>query len=156
MKDFLRPYVTHLNRMERNLNKIAKDIVRENADDIVQILRDEQLGKGIGSDGVIVGHYARVTQQYADNDKKWNRNQMKTYGEPYNFEWSGEAYKNLKIKFQGDESFTIFTKKAKQELMEHLFGELFDLTDEFNDWVNEAIIIPGLQQHIINNLFPVI
>ena len=37
-------------------------------------------------------------------------------------------------------------------ILEDIYGEIFDLTEEHNQYVNIEIILPTLQQYILDNL----
>jgi len=50
-------------------------------------------------------------------------------------------------------TFDISSKTAKKRLLESLYGEIFDLTDEHNNWINKNIVEPYLSKKIEERLF---
>jgi len=139
--DLLKTYQKKLNGLKKEVPGWAKEAILQNAEVIVFRLKAFQLSKGLDSLGNVVGTYADSTQGYADAD---NIYKDKTAGTPYNFEWTGETFDSLKIASvnKSQKTYRFTTVSYKQNLLEELYGEIFELTDENNDWVNKTIIEP--------------
>jgi hypothetical protein len=127
-------------------------IIRENADDIINLVKLSQLGLGLDSQGDLMGIYAESTQQFADNDPDYTRKKRKTAGQPYNFEWTEGVFKGMDLKFIQKDQYEIFTKDGKQALLESIYGVIVDLTEEHNDFVNDVILFPGLINFVVKNV----
>lgn len=147
-------YLSHLDGIKSKISDFAQEAVLENRGKIVNLVRYGQLAKGVNSDGSSLSNnkgYARSTQSYADRD----RVQLpKTEGQEYNFQWSSQTFDNMYLDFIDTNNFTyeIETIKAKQNLLEGIYGEIFDLTDEHNELVNKTIIEPYVSTKIIQEL----
>lgn len=149
MATIVTPYLTKLNAIEKELPMIAQRAVIDNAENIKNILKYSQLELGINSDGGFAGVYKSFTEQYAsiaDTVKP------KIAGQPFNFQWSGATFAFMDIKTDGKGNYDIFSTSGKQQLLEEIYGELFDLTDEHNQYVNIEIILPSLIDYILKTL----
>ena len=143
----LKTYIQQLNDIKKQVPQWAKEAIMENAEVILQRLKSFQLSKGLDSLGNVVGTYADSTQGYADAD---NIYKDKTAGSPYNLEWTGETFENLTISSvnKSQKTYKFRTVSYKQKLLKELYGELFELTDENNNWVNLTIIEPYIAKKI--------
>ena len=155
------PYINKLNSIKSKIPVLAKKAVAEESALILNILKFNQLGVGLNSDGLPLawshegqsgtGKYATTTQGIANQDPSYARIKPKTAGSPYNFQWSGETFAFMDIKIKTSE-FEIFTSSGKQKLLEEIYdNEIFKLTKENNDFINETIILPSLIDYILNN-----
>lgn len=155
------PYKQNARRIRSSIPKIAKQAIEENAEDIINILKFSQLGMGFNSDGSPLswskgdGFYAESTQRFADADPNYSRQEPKKTGQHYNFVWSGNTFAFMGLKIKGSSKYEIFTKGGKQRLLEGIYGKIFDLTEEHNEWVNQNIISPALYKFILENIFVV-
>lgn len=145
----IQPFIDRLDDIERNLYNVAKEIIKEDAEFIIGMLKHGQLEQGLNSYGKIVGRYSVHTQGYANAD---NISTPKRFGDPYNFFWSGQTVENLKVSKITKKSFEITTVKFKQNLLEEIYGELFDLTEEHNEYYNNEMLLPKLYEKIIDNM----
>ena len=145
--DLLKTYQKKLNGLKKEVPGWAKEAILQNAELILQRLKASQLSKGLDSLGNVVGTYADSTWQYAEADNVYKD---KTPGMAYNFEWTGETFDNLMISSvnKSQKTYKFRTVAYKQRLLEKLYGELFELTDESNRWVNETIIEPYVVKKI--------
>jgi len=145
--ELLKIYQSKLNGIKKEVPGWAKEAILANAEAIVFRLKAFQLAKGEDSFGNVVGTYSPYTQSYADKD---NTRKDKVAGSPYNFDWSGETFDFLKIASvnQSQKTYEFATIAYKQKLLEGLYGELFELNDESNDWVNKTIIEPYVASKI--------
>jgi len=146
------PYLINLDVIERELPNVAKQAVIENKENIMNILKYSQLELGIKSDGSDAGVYSNLTSQFAIGQDVVK---PKNAGDPYNFQWSGGTFAFMDVKTDGKGEFDIFSTSGKQELLEEIYGELFDLTEEHNEFVNMQIILPYLQEYILKNIVKV-
>jgi len=144
--------LTNLELLKSKIPGWAVEAVKENSDLIVNIIKGKQLSKGLDSNGNLIGRYAPSTEGYADRD---NITTPKTSGSPYNLYWTGDTLENLYIKSvnKSQSSFNISTVASKKKMLEDIYGELFDLTEENNDLVNKTIIEPFIAKKIEENLF---
>lgn len=154
MSELIKPYLDKIKSIEGNLEGIARKIVIENGDFIIEVLKELQLGEGIGSDGNIVGRYKKITDEWASSP--WNKKPRKSKiaGDPFNFEWTGKFFDGMKLAAYSD-GFNIFSIDGKQRLLEQQYGELTKLTDKNNEMINNDIILPELQKYILENVFMV-
>ena len=144
----------HLKEMvEWGIEDEANDIVLRNADRIIKVLQDRQLGKGMYYDNSLLGTYSPYTQELADEESRAITE--KPYGEPYNFQWTGGTFFRMFLKSDiEDNGFDIFTRDSKQELLKNVYGDkLFKLSEENNQWINENIIEPELVKYVEENWF---
>lgn len=152
------PYLENLDRIKADLPKIANRIVLEEKDEIIELIQDYQLGQGLNSDGKPLrwsggnGYYKSITQQIAYDSNTWNREEMKPSGLAYNFNWSGQTFDFMDVKTLRNGDFSIFTINSKQRLLESIYGRIFDLTDELNEYINIEILLPKLNQYILDNM----
>lgn len=149
MRTAIDPFISHLNAIGKELPKVCREIIRRNAIEIMDEVKYNQLSKGLDSQGQVIGTYAPQTEAIA---RRAGARKRKPYGEPYNFQWTGSTFDKMGIKFVGGNKFQVFTKDAKRDILREAYGEIFDLTEENNDWINEYILLPELQLYILNNL----
>jgi len=151
MSTVIQPFINRLTEIKLDLHKIAKQIIIDNSSEIVLLVKS-QLSHGLNSDGNPLrwsegnGYYSPHTQSYADMD---NVQAPKVFGSPYNFSWSGETLDNLQMGKINKANYEITTVMFKKKLLESIYGEIFDLTEENNNYVNNKILIPKLQEYII-------
>ncbi|MEN8122203.1 MAG: hypothetical protein ABFS35_17790 [Bacteroidota bacterium] len=154
----IQPYIDSLEQLKADIPKIAENIVKQNADEIIRIIQRKQLGIGLNSFGNPLswekgtGFYSPYTQDYADRD---NIITPKPAGQPYNFSWSQDTFRTMVLEVRQEGAFEIFTKDGKQNLLESIYGEIFDLTPEHNEYVNQVIILPSLYRYLLDNLFKI-
>tara|TARA_B110000977_G_C11061305_1_gene486074 strand:- start:2046 stop:2504 length:459 start_codon:yes stop_codon:yes gene_type:complete len=149
MSTIVTPYLTKLDSIELELPNIARQTVIDNQEEIKDLLKYKQLALGKGSDGESLGVYSQFTQSYADRD---GLSIPKTKGQPYNFQWSSDTFNSMGLFATKKGEFDIFSIDGKKDLLESIYGEIFDLTEEHNQYVNIEIILPTLQQYILDNL----
>tara|TARA_R110000764_G_scaffold154389_1_gene242280 strand:- start:543 stop:1001 length:459 start_codon:yes stop_codon:yes gene_type:complete len=149
MSTIVTPYLTKLNNIELELPMVAQRAVIENIENIKNILKYSQLELGINSDGDDVGVYSFNTENEALTS---NTVKPKKAGDPFNFQWSGATFAFMDIRTDGKGNYDIFSTSGKQKLLEDIYGELFDLTDEHNQYVNIEIILPSLIDYILETL----
>jgi len=145
--ELLKIYQQKLSGIKKQVPQWAKEAILQNAEAIVFRLKAFQLTKGLDSLGNVVGTYAERTQEFAEKE---DARKDKIPGSPYNFEWTGETFDNLMISSvnKSQKTYKFRTVAYKQKLLEELYGELFELTDESNEWVNKNIIEPFVANKI--------
>lgn len=152
--------LANLERMKEKIPLWAKDAILENKEDILNILKYAQLGKGKNSFGRPLkwnggnGYYAPATQEIANDDPYYSHEMPKPNGQAYNFNWSGNTFNFMDLSIDTSKSeYDIFTRGGKQQLLESIYGEIFKLTKEHNFWVNKNIIEPYISEKMIENMF---
>lgn len=156
------PYLLNLQAISDKLPELAKTAILARKEEILNILRQKQLGIGENSMGQPLswqdgensgdGFYTKYTEELANTSNPKNQ---KRAGSPYTFQWSGSTFASMNIDTATEGSFHIFTQDGKQSLLEDVYGEIFQLTPEHNDFVNNEIILPFLYQYLLNNLMNV-
>ena len=149
--------LAHIDTLKPKIDEWAVEAVLENRGVIVNLVKFGQLAKGLNSFGNPLawnkgtGFYAKSTQSFANRD---NIGVPKTKGAPYNFQWSGEFFDNMKLEDvnKSENTYEITTIQGKQKLLESVYGDIIDLTPENNDFVNKTIIEPYLAQKIEENI----
>lgn len=97
--------------------------------EIILDIQKIRLSKGLDTSGKVIGTYSFSTELIA---KFENPLEPKKFGEPYNFEWTGEFFKGMQLIFKKNEA--VFTGKARnQELLVAKYDDLMGYTDE--DWI---------------------
>lgn len=145
-----------IDRINSNVSKledVARKSVMKNAEIILELIKNEQLGKGIMSDGSSAPLYSPVTDQIANSPFGGNRPRKdKVAGQPWNFEWSGDWMDAFYIRSQLD-GFDILSSDGKTRMLEEKAGgKLLKLTEKLNDFINETIIQPDLYKFMLDSL----
>ena len=154
MATIVTPYLTKLDSIEKELPNVARQAVIDNSSEIVLLIKS-QLSHGLNSFGNPLswsggtGFYAKSTQSFAYRDNVFI---PKDKGSPYNFSWSGETLDNLQMGSVTGSEFDVTTVAYKKKLLEGIYGEIFDLTEEHNQYVNIEIILPSLIDYILKTL----
>jgi hypothetical protein len=148
--------LANLEQLKGKIPQWAKEAVKKNSGEIIDFVRFGQLAKGKNSFDMPLswydgnGFYAISTQAYADTQ---GVSVPKTAGSPYNFQWTGDTFDSMGLKISSDDEFDIYTIDGKQRMLENIYGEIFDLTQKHNDYVNEHIIEPYVADKLEENLF---
>lgn len=156
MRTVVSPLIDNLNNTNDRIPRIANRIIIENAEIILEIIKENQLSYGKDSNDNVVGYYKSITSLYAYNDRMayGYPKSSKSKGQPYDFQWSGELFNTLNLR--GDVSkqeYTIFSSTGKLSLLEDIYKtKLGDLTDKNNDWINENILLPNLYKIILDEM----
>ena len=146
-------HIDHLTAMKSSVEDVLRDILTEHSGEIIDLVRFGQLAKGLNSYDKPLqwaygsGFYAKNTQGWAD---KQGLSVPKTKGSPYNFQWTGDTFDSMGFKLVS-KSYDIFTIAGKQSLLEGIYGDIFNLTKEHNDYVNKKILEPNLVKWIEEN-----
>jgi len=147
------PYINKLNSISSELEQVAVNIVKENIDFILFLLKEKQLKENIKSDGGWIGFYKKSTEEYAKDP--FNRpREPKVAGQGFNMEWSGQFLDNMVVQSKKD-SFSIFSRDGKQKILEKKYGVLTKLTEQHNTIFNEEVMKPKLYQYVLENMFKV-
>ena len=152
------PYIENLNRLKKEIPEIAKSAILEHKQEILQVIQFGQLGLGKNSYGRPLkwsggnGYYGKTTQGYADDQ---GIPYDKTAGHAYNFQWTNSTFDSMGIKQEDIDSYEIFTIDGKQQFLERIYGEIFKLTPQNNEFVNSTIISPAIYKYLLDNLLRV-
>lgn len=151
MVDVLEPYVKEIADIKKDLPNILRKILIKHRDEVIQILKREQLSQGIDSKGKVIGRYSKNTPNYIDPTNP--PRQDKEPGQPYNLEWTGGLFDNFYLHFENLESFSLFSQDEKAKMLEKEYGDIFTLTDKNNKMVNDEILRPLMYDEIIRRLY---
>jgi hypothetical protein len=146
-------HIAHLEAMKNSVEDVVREIITEHAGEIIDLVRFRQLAKGLNSENKPLswafgtGLYAKSTQGLATAQ---GLAVPKTAGSPYNFQWTGDTFDSMGFKLT-TKAFELFTVDGKQRMLEGIYGEIFNLTEENNALVNQHIIQPELIKWIDEN-----
>ena len=153
MVDTLIPYDTELRKIKQDLPNILRKILIKHSKQVIDILRVEQLGEGIDSKGKTIGKYKYLTQQYAEEERQASGGatprQDKTAGQAFNFEWTGGLFDGMYLHFEDMKSYSLFSQDGKAKYLEKQYGDIYTLTKENNERVNQEILYPNAWEEII-------
>lgn len=128
-----------------NVQSIVKDAVNKHSEQIVKV-NQQELSQGKNFFGESVGVYSKATEDIA---KKENPRKPKKAGSPFNFEYTGELFDGMFIKYNG--KVIKISSKGKGDSEKTLFVEGNNLLG-FNDVsaviINYDILLPDLQNKI--------
>ncbi len=152
------PYLNALTLTKRRLNIIAKKAVKDNEKEIIALIRDEQLEKGVDAFGKRLIHptggdgtYRKVTEEYwtVVDPPRPSSNTKKKRGTRYNMEWTGKTKDSLKLKV-ANLGFDILssTKAAIEALYD---TEMIRLSEEHLQIVNDEYVVPELYKEIFGS-----
>jgi len=145
-------YIKKLHKLENDLERIARKVVKDNIDFILFLLQQKQLNLGKNSENQIVGRYKAMTVQWSKDPQNRPR-KPKVRNAPFNFDWSGNWLESMSIKMEKD-GFSIFSRDGKDAMLEAQYGKggkLKKLSEKHNTELNEEVIMPKLIDHILNN-----
>jgi len=155
---FLESIINDLTILENELDTIASNSIKENSSEIV-ILVKRQLSHGKNSydqplsftDGNQsgTGFYAESTQSFANRD---GVSIPKTKGSPYNFHWTGQTKDNMQMGEVGNGKYQVVTVKSRMSFLEGIYGEIFNLNEKNNQWVNNEVVSPKLNKAILRTI----
>ena len=151
MVDVLEPYVKEIADIKRDLPIILRQILIRRRDEVLRILKNEQLAEGLNSKGQVIGRYSKNTENFIDPSNP--PRQDKTAGQPYNFEWTGSLFDNMYLHFEDLKSYSLFSQDSKAKMLEKEYGDIFTLTDKNNERINQEILRPEMYEEIIKRLF---
>lgn len=119
-------------------------------------LNQLQLSQGKDIFGQVVGTYSEATEAIASQE--FTR-QPKVAGRPYNFEWTGELFDGMKVKFTNSYIMIFSTAPHADEVVAKFSGafserSLFGLSDEhLKEFVSEKIL-PDFKKEILDAIGP--
>lgn len=122
-------------------------IIKMLSNDIINLVRDGQLGKGLNSKGSVIGRYTYNTEILSGGRKK--------EGDLFDFQDTGDLYKNFDYDF-GSGQLEIFSTDSKVDLLKEKYeqgdGKLFVLSVEHQHKLNYEMIKPFLIKFLKNHL----
>lgn len=149
------PYINKMRDIKRAIPRVAGRAILENAEIIIEVLRKNQLSKGLDASGAVVGTYSEGTQDYLDDPQKRPRNTNKNPGDPYNFEWFGTFYDSLNLKVNANtNTFEIFSTateggKRYDVYLEDIFNsDLTTLMKDNEQFVMDTFVQPYLIEYL--------
>lgn len=151
MVDTLEPYVKAIEDIKKELPQFLRKVLIDRRTEVLNILREEQLGYGLDSSGKVIGRYSKNTPSYIDPRNP--PRQDKTPGEPYNFEWKGGLFDDMYLHFEDLKSYSLFSQDEKAKYLEAEYGDIFTLTKTNNERINQEILRPAMYEFIIQRLY---
>lgn len=151
MVDTLEPYVKEIADIKKDLPDYLRKVLIRRRDEVLRILKEDQLSQGIDSKGKIIGKYSKNTPSYIDPTNP--PRQDKIPGEPYNLEWTGGLFDNMYLHFEDFSSFSLFSQDSKAKMLEAEYGDIFTLTKQNNDRINQEILRPEMYEYIRERLY---
>lgn len=156
----VKPFIDKLKSIESKLPEIAKQIIKENVNTILMLVKKRQLGLGLDSYGNDLDNPQSDTSPYysPSTESFWAKQnpiprRSKRAGSKYNFEWTGETMDKMYLAFEEPYSIEIASASGKAKYLESLYGEIFSLTEKHNDLINLTIIQPKLYEYVLKNMF---
>lgn len=155
MVDVLEPYVKEVADIKRDLPDFLRKTLIKNKAQVLNILKEEQLGKGLDSSGKVVGVYSPMTEQISIENQLLGRKprKPKVAGQPYNFEDTGSFFDGMDMMFEDLKSYSLFSRNSKAKMLEEEYGDLVTLTDKNNNRINQEILRPAMYDFIINRFY---
>lgn len=151
--------IVYLESLKGKIPDVAKEAILENKGVIVNLVKYNQLSRGINSSGRPLakkkgrgsGYYAKATERIAKSE---GVRMPKIAGSPYNFAWSGDTLDGMYLKAINisRSNYEIYSRTSKAKLLEDIYGEIFDLTEEHNEWVNKNILEPYISAWISDKI----
>lgn len=173
---FLESIINDLTILENELDTIASNSIKENSSEIVTLVK-RQLSHGKNSDDEPLaftdgdqsgtGFYAGSTQRIYNKDLKKSVSGSqtralidrtsfgevpKTAGFPYNFHWTGQTLDNMQMGEVGNGKYQVVTVKSRMSFLEGIYGEIFNLNEKNNEWVNNEVVSPKLNKAILKTI----
>lgn len=153
-------YILGVKTLREQLPEITRKIVNRNKIEILEYYKVNQIGsgikKGVRKDGVIIGTYSQATQE--EWFAFWNGAPpySKDFREPYNLEWTGNFFRGMFIFFEDKFSYSISSRDNKTPKLLKSYGDLFTLTDNTREHVENNFIIPVFADIIDKRLSAII
>lgn len=147
--EVLQPYYTQLERLKAQLPQQSRLILLKRKAEIIKLLQDKQLGKGLNPQDAIIGRYSKATEAFAKIERP---RKPKKAGEPYNFEWTGGFFDLMYLFFEDTKSYTLLSRDEKIKLIQKKYGDITTLTEEHNTYINEVILMPELAEWILSKI----
>lgn len=151
--------IKNLSKVENNLGKIAAKAIKENEEEILDLIKDDQLGKGFDAFGKNLTHpqgnsdgtYAESTEFFWSKQSPKPRT-PKITGRKYDMEWTGKTKDSMKIKTLID-GFDVLS--ATKNAIEAIYGApMIKLSKEHLELVNEKYVSPPIYEAIFASLNP--
>lgn len=128
----------------------TEGIVKQLAEQIIDLNRMGQLFQGLNTKGQIIGKYSKNTEKRYGGAAKG-----KYAGDPYNFEDTGDLFKAFSLDYNNGR-LDIFSTDSKVDLLKDKYdtadAKLFGLTWEHEMELNYEMLKPKLIQFIKQTL----
>lgn len=142
-----------LETADRNLEKTGGKAIKDNTRFILELVKENQLGKGLDSKGDDIvhpfgnGYYAPKTENYWAKKSPYPTTSKRS-GRKYDMEWTGTFKDTMDISIEGSKyQINSSTKRAMEDIYK---TKLTDLNDDNEKLVNEVIIEPKLYESIFS------
>ena len=129
-------------------------IVQRLSEEIIDLNRKGQLFKGLNTEGEIIGRYSKATEWITTNDALLGKgNRIKKAGDPYDFYDTGDLFKAFTLDYN-DGRIEIFSTDSKVPMLEEKYGNnLFGLTVEHQEELNQEMLRPFVVEFVRRILF---
>jgi hypothetical protein len=143
----VRGFLNSTKRARASLDSDVQTAIKLVEDQLIDLNTEEQLFKGIGTDGKIIGRYSRATEEITRGMSGIGF--PKKAGEPFNFYDTGAVFKGMAYRFKNGDRLELFTTDSKMSELEEKYGnKLFGLTIENTQEFNYKILLPVLRGFI--------
>lgn len=155
MVDVLEPYAKEIEAIKKELPEFLRKVLIKRKDEVLNILKEEQLNKGLDASGKVVGVYSNTTELISiENQLKGRKpRKPKVAGQPFNFEDTGGFFDGFDMMFEDFKSFSLFSRDSKAKMLEQEYGNIDTLTKTNNERINMEILRPEMYDFIIQRLF---
>lgn len=150
------PYINRLEKIKTSIPRVATRAIIENAEMIIQVLKDKQLsegldymGKNVYADDKYNGFYKTSTQNIAEDPQRKPR-KPKIAGTAYNFEWTGDFFDSLNLRVNAQKkTFEIYSTTNRDVYLETFYKtDLTTLMKGNEQFVMDAFVKPFLIDYI--------
>lgn len=139
-----------LKGLQKQLPVIAREVVNTRRNDIITYYQENQIGqglkKGIRKDAVVIGWYAKVTEEEWIAWWGGHPPYHKYFRDAYNMEWTGDFFRGMFIFFPDKFSFEISSRDKKTPKLLKSYGDLFTLTYEVKTSIETLFIEPDFTE----------
>jgi hypothetical protein len=136
-------YLEKVMRVKSQIGNEVDDIIRSKEEEILDLNREDQLfNKGIDTDGLLLGQYARTLNGST-------RGYPKTQGDPFNFYDTGSLFNGFSLLSEGNANKVVISNSdSKVSQLTTQYGNFVGLTEENQYKLNYDIIYPELMAFI--------
>lgn len=135
------------NKAISSLDSDVKLAIQLTEQELIDLNREDQLFKGIGTDGKIIGTYSKTTQTLTQGIT--GTGFPKIAGRPYNFYDTGGTFKGLRYNLLQGTKVQLSSTGSNADLVQaRAKGKAFGLTVENAQKYNYIILLPRLREII--------
>ena len=149
----LQPFIANLELASNQLDRVAMNAIKDNENYILLLVKEQQLGKGLDSEGKNILHpkgnssgtYQPATENYWAKKNPKPRTSKRT-GNKFDMEWTGATKDSMKV-ITARGGFDI--DSSRKRAIEAIYGtKMFALMEKHSKLINEKIIEPAIYEHI--------